>query len=285
MRRATSSTVLQPGERTSSARNTEPPLAGSIRAIHFVAPAYNEEASLQPFLDRLYAFTAAQLLDVTVWVVNDGSMDRTAEIAKSSVERYADVMTIVLVDHVQNLGLGQAVRSGLVAAMAAADEEDAVVVLDADDTHDVEIVPEMVRCLERGADIAIASRFVRGGDDRTAPLHRRVVSRVGSFVFATIVPVDGIHDFTSGFRAYRISLLRRAADHYGERLVEEHGFAVMVELLLKLRYCAPVIVEVPMVLRYDRKGSASKLKLWRTVLQYVNLMARDRLTPAPFRTL
>jgi dolichol-phosphate mannosyltransferase len=94
-----------------------------------------------------------------------------------------------------------------------------------------------------------------------------------------------VHDFTSGFRAYRVSLLTRASTHWGERLVEERGFACMVELLLKLRHCHPVITEVPLELRYDRKQGPSKLKLRRTVVQYVRLLMRDRLTPAPYREL
>ena len=59
----------------------------------------------------------------------------------------------------------------------------------------------------------------------------------------------------------------------------------MVELLLKLRHCNPVIAEVPLVLQYDRKLSASKLKLRRTIGQYMKLLARDRLAPAPFKAL
>ena len=63
----------------------------------------------------------------------------------------------------------------------------------------------------------------------------------------------------------------------------ERGFACMVELLLKLRYCRPVIAEVPMVLRYDRKQTPSKLKLARTIAQYLKLALRDRLSPPPVR--
>jgi dolichol-phosphate mannosyltransferase len=94
-----------------------------------------------------------------------------------------------------------------------------------------------------------------------------------------------VADFTSGYRAYRVGLLKRARGHYGERLIEEQGFACMVELLLKLRHCHPVIVEVPLVLRYDRKQSASKLRLGRTMMQYLKLLIRDRLAPPPFRGL
>ena len=117
------------------------------------------------------------------------------------------------------------------------------------------------------------------------PGFRRALSRGAAGLFRLALPLDGVHDFTSGYRAYRVSLLRRASGHYGERLVEEQGFACMVELLLKLRHCRPVVVEVPLVLRYDRKQGASKLRLRRTILQYLRLLLRDRLAPPPFRGL
>jgi dolichol-phosphate mannosyltransferase len=131
----------------------------------------------------------------------------------------------------------------------------------------------------------ICSRFVDGGDDTTAPFGRRMLSRGAGALFRHTLDVDGVRDFTSGFRAYRATLLRRAAEHWGERLVEEQGFACMVELLLKLRHCDPVISEVPLPLRYDRKKSVSKLRLRRTMGQYAKLLVRDRLSPAPFRKL
>lgn len=187
--------------------------------------------------------------------------------------------------HPGNRGLGQAVRTGLTAVTEVAEDNHAIVVMDADDTHDVSVITLLARRIEEGADIAIASRFVPGGDDSTAPLFRRLLSRAAAVVFRTLFPLEGINDFTTGYRAYRVSLIRRASSHYHERLVEERGFAVMVELLLKLRHATPRIAEVPMVLRYDRKESASKLKLWATIRQYLYLAIRDRVSPVPFRSL
>jgi dolichol-phosphate mannosyltransferase len=57
----------------------------------------------------------------------------------------------------------------------------------------------------------------------------------------------------------------------------------MVELLLKLRYYNPVIQELPLVLRYDRKQGRSKLKLTKTLLQYLKLTLRYLNSPAILR--
>lgn len=257
----------------------------SLRNIHLVLPAFNEEQSLPSLLERCEAFRAeyARRADrsIKVWVVDDGCTDDTVALARAG---YGDLPVEVVI-HPQNRGLGQAIRTGLTTALEQSHPDDAVVIMDADDTHDVGLIEVMVEALEAGADIAIASRFVPGGDDSTAPAFRRLLSHGAGWLFNKALPLENIQDFTTGYRAYRASLLQRAVDHYGERLVEETGFAVMVELLLKLRYCNPVIAEVPMVLRYDRKGSDSKLKLWRTIGQYLKLISRDRLSPAPFRVL
>lgn len=249
--------------------------------MHIILPAYNEVASLPPLLSRLGSLAVACDEKLTVWVVDDGSNDGTAAMARRG---YAD-LEVKVISHIVNLGLGQAVHSGLRAVLAVAGDDDVVVVMDADDTHDVRVVPQLRAALGGGADLAIASRFVSGGNDDTAPAFRRALSRGASMLFRIALPLDGIHDFTSGYRAYRVSLLRRAAGHYGERLVEEQGFACMVELLLKLRHCQPVVIEIPFVLRYDRKKGASKLRLRRTILQYLKLLVRDRLAPPPFRGL
>jgi dolichol-phosphate mannosyltransferase len=247
---------------------------------HVVLPAYNEAAGLPLLLHRLADLARTEKL--TVWVVDDGSTDATAEIAAAGVPR----LDVRLVRHPVNLGLGQAVQSGLRAVLSAADVSgDLVVVMDADDTHDPALIPRLRAEIDAGADVAICSRFVGGGDDTTAPFQRRVLSRGAAVLFTRALEVEGVRDFTCGFRAYRASLLDRAAKHWGERLIEEQGFACMVELLLKLRHCRPVITEVPLTLRYDRKQSASKLRLGRTVAQYLKLLTRDRLTPAPYRSL
>ncbi len=73
-----------------------------------------------------------------------------------------------------------------------------------------------------------------------------------------------MRDYTCGFRAYRVSLLRRAFDDYGESFVDQQGFQCMADILLKLRRYRPRIGELPFVLRYDRKAGSSKMKLGRT---------------------
>jgi len=247
--------------------------------VHIVLPAFNEEGSLGRLLARIALLADRQPLDVRV--IDDGSSDRTVEVANGGPEH----LDVRVVSHSVNRGLGQAVQTGLRTVLSDAHDDDVLVIMDADDTHDPELIPAMVRAIDDGADIAICSRFTPGGDDTTAPPFRRILSRGAALTFERVVKIDGVHDFTSGYRAYRVSLLRRAVGHYGERLVEEQGFACMVELLMKLRHCNPQIAEIPLVLQYDRKQGASKLKLGKTMKQYLKLVVRENVSPAPYRQL
>lgn len=267
-------TVVEPGH--DRVGPVEPRTGG---VAHVVLPAYDEEASLPGLLTRLAA--TARTEQLVVWVIDDGSADRTAAVADAGVPG----LDVRLVRHGRNRGLGAAVQTGLRAALAAADPNDFVVVMDADDTHDPALIRALRDGLDGGADIVICSRFVRGGDDSTAPAFRRALSRGAAVLFRRVLQLDGVHDFTSGYRAYSVEVLGKAAKHWGERLVEERGFACMVELLLKLRHFDPVVAEVPLVLQYDRKQSPSKLRLRRTIGQYVRLLLRDRLAPAPERAV
>ena len=248
---------------------------------HIILPAYNEEASLPNLLARLETLQCGSNARILTWVVDDGSTDSTADIICKGLNGL-DVRSVT---HMTNLGLGQALMTGIISVLEVSADNDVIIVMDADDTHDVNLIIPMGREIESGADIVIASRFVPGGDHSTAPLLRRLLSRGAAFTFKTILPISNVRDFTSGYRAYKASLLSRALRHWGERLIEEHGFACMVEVLLKLRHFDPVIQELPMVLRYDRKLGLSKLKLSKTLIQYLKLALRDRISPPARRPI
>ncbi len=258
-----------------STANTTPRKIGQV---HVILPAYNEAESLPNLLRRFAKLNQERPdFDLVIRVIDDGSQDNTASLAE---EPY-DGLDVRVHRHEQNMGLGQAMLTGVQRTVSNAEDQDVIVAMDADDTHDVNLIAEMYERIANGADIAIASRFVEGGSDTTAPPFRRLLSRGASVVFRTVFPLDRLGDFTSGYRMYRADLMHRAVKHWGERLIEEDGFACMVELLLKLRHWKPVMSEVPMVLRYDRKLSASKLRLMRTLRQYLKLALRDAVTPAP----
>jgi dolichol-phosphate mannosyltransferase len=88
--------------------------------------------------------------------------------------------------------------------------------------------------------------------------------------------LPGTRDYTCGFRAYRMGLVRRSFEAYGDKLITRSGFACTDQLLVNMACLGARIREVPFVLRYDRKVGQSKLDLGTTVLETFRLLAHAR---------
>jgi dolichol-phosphate mannosyltransferase len=92
-----------------------------------------------------------------------------------------------------------------------------------------------------------------------------------------LFPIKGVRDYTCGYRAYDVGMLKKVVADSGSEFFDQDGFQVMVDILLKLRRQPDVIFgEVPLILRYDHKAGASKMDLKRTTRDTFALMARHR---------
>lgn len=238
-----------------------------------VLPAYNEEANIAKLLNRTSQALDDEGISYVVVVVDDGSQDGTAEILLS----YQDRIPLIVERHEKNKGLGATIRDGLAIAARHAGPDDVVVTMDADDTHTPGLIFRMVRLIREGHDVVIASRFRPGARIFGLTWGRRFVSFAASWLLRIIFPTPGVRDFTCGYRAYRGSTLHSALSLYGAEFVNAEGFQCMVDILLKLRRMPTIFGEVPMILRYDRKGGQSKMKLARTAGHTLALLVRRRL--------
>jgi dolichol-phosphate mannosyltransferase len=236
-------------------------------------PAFNEEAALGPLLDGVAAAMAEAGLAYAVVVVDDGSRDRTLAIAEERARR----LPVEIVRHPVNQGLGAALRDGLTHAAARAAPGDAVVTLDADGSQPPALIPRLVRRLDEACDVVIASRWRPGSAVRGVPPLRRALSYWGGWLFRVLFPTRGVRDYTCGFRAYRTGLLQEAIAAEGAALFDQDGFQCMVDLLLKLRRRGATFAEEPLVLRYDQKRGASKMRVARTIVSTLALLIRRRL--------
>lgn len=264
--------VLTQSEPSTQSEN-QPSVARKRQCYWVVLPAYNEEQSLPQLLNRIVEAFAEASLPYNVIVVNDGSNDSTAQIATE----YARRIPLVLHNHPVNMGLGTTLRDGLLKAIELADPEDIAVTMDADNSHNPELIPRMGRRIREGNDVAIASRYQAGSMIRGVPLYRRMLSVVASLIFRLVFPIRGVRDYTCGYRAYRVAALRAGVERYGQAMFDQQGFQSIVDILLKLRPLSLTFTEVPMVLRYDLKEGASKMKVARTIQKTLVLLARRRL--------
>lgn len=245
--------------------------------VYYLLPAYNEEENIGLLLTKISNVMDETGKEYVVIVVDDGSKDRTAEIVQSA----AASIPIHLVRHPENRGLHESLRSGIKASLdLSEDPNDVLVAMDADNTHEPSSCPEMVRLIsEGGYDVVIASRYRPGSQEVGLSVSRLVMSRAVNLMLSALFRIEGVRDYTCGFRAYGKKALERAWRAYGSRFVESTTFSATAEILLKMGKIGIRATEVPFVLRYDQKGGVSKMKVLTTVLDYFRMMGRVRRTP------
>jgi dolichol-phosphate mannosyltransferase len=244
----------------------------AVPTAWIVLPAYNEESSLPPLLESIRNALGPANIAYRVIVVDDGSRDQTARVARQASSR----MPVELIAHAQNQGLAAAIRTGLCGALERSGSADVILTMDCDNTHPPRLIPHMLARIDAGCDVVIASRFQPGAVVVGVPRSRVLYSFAARWLFQILFPIRGVRDYTCGYRAYRAGAMRRALDRYGDRLISETGFSCMADLLLKLRQLPLRMAEVPLELRYDRRGADSKMRVWRTIRQTLLLMMRRR---------
>jgi dolichol-phosphate mannosyltransferase len=235
--------------------------------IWVMLPAFNEVESLPRLLPKITEAMKQAGLSYRIVVVDDGSWDGTREwLEQNKAQWPLDVVT-----HPINRGLGETERDGFeyVAARAAAD--DILVRLDCDDTHEPEYISRMLARLDEGFDVVNTSRFQPGGDQKGVDGYRAFISRAANLFMSVVFGIEGVRDYSCGFRAYRVRVIRDAVSIFGNNFVQLRGlgFTSTLETIVKLRLLGCRFAEVPFVLRYDQKASESKMVSSITTLGYL----------------
>jgi dolichol-phosphate mannosyltransferase len=227
----------------------------TARTIWIGLPAYNEEATIPALFPRFREVFPDKSAAYRIVLYNDGCTDRTVERTLG----WQNELNVEIIGKPVNKGLGEGLRCLVEHAATHGADDDVLFIMDCDDTHHPSQFADMLAVLDRGNDVVIASRYRKGARIAGLAPHRKLLSVGAAVLFKLMHWCPGVLDYTCGYRGYRVSLLKRACAHYGERLVEERGFACMVELLLKLNHLGAKMAEVPLLLRYDLKQSASKM--------------------------
>lgn len=234
-----------------------------LRLVSIVVPTYNERQNLP----RLVAAIQANVRGpYEIVIVDDSSPDGTADLARDLAREHP----VVLVSRPAKSGLGSAYRDGFKAARG-----ELIFEMDADLSHDPRFVPALIEAVEvGGADIAVGSRYVRGGRVMGWSAYRKLVSGVGNML-ARLILRPGARDVTSGYRCYT----RAAAELV--QLVESDGYAFQVEALYLARLQGMRIVEVPITFE-NRIVGKSKLGTGEFG-RFLQTLVRLRMKGAPTR--
>ena len=236
--------------------------------LYIFLAAYNEEKNLSAIFEDIKK--QGWRFDYSILLVNDGSQDNTRQIASDYIKQ----LRLTIIDHEQNKGLGVALQTGFSYLNKVIKSGDIVVTLDADNSHPIEVVSAMMNKIESGYDLIIASRYRAGGGQRGLSFFRRTLSLGANTFLRLFWPINNIKDYSCGFRIYRGSLVKALFERFGNNLIQETGFSATLEILLKASLVTDKIAEVPLVLRYDKKLGASKMRIFETIYRYFALLIK-----------
>lgn len=216
----------------------------AVPLVSVVIPAYNEERRLPQTLPQVLQFLRGQSFSWEVIVVDDGSVDRTAEIV-AEMAREEPALRLLRLPH---RGKGSALRAGMLAAQGTYR-----FLCDADLSVPIEDLTNFLPAL-REAEVAIASREAPGAQRIGEPVYRHLMGRIYNLLVRLLL-LPGIRDTQCGFKGFRQETVVPLFSRQG---MEGWGFDV--ELLYLARGLGYRIVEVPVRWTYGRH---SRLRLLR----------------------
>lgn len=226
-----------------------------MTSVTIIVPAYNEGLGFGADLVCLAEqFSFYGCYDVQYVIVDDGSMDETPIVARTFARFRKSAM---VVQHDRNYGLGQALRTGIAHATG-----EFTVVIDADLSYSPAVAMELLETLQReGADIALASAYMRGGSVANIPFLRRFLSREANRLLS-LATKGRYSTLTCMVRAYRTAFLK-------ELDFRANGMEVSAELLLAAVRKHATIVEIPARLQWsdERRTTRGVPNLRKTARQ------------------
>ncbi len=219
--------------------------------LSVVIPAYNEAARLPASLARIGEWAAARPETIELIVVDDGSSDATADLAREGLAGWARAQVL---RNEPNAGKGASVRRGVLASSGAL-----VLFTDTDLSVDISDWDKLAAAHAAGADIAIGSRAVAGSEIPVRqPWHREFAGRCFNLFIRTFI-MGGIHDTQCGFKSFARHTIQPL---FSRQTIDRWGFDV--ELLYMARRLGFTIAEVPITWRNDE---ASKVNAGRDGLR------------------
>jgi glycosyltransferase involved in cell wall biosynthesis len=222
--------------------------------LYICIPTFNEGPTVGVLLWHIRKVFQDYSREYEVLVYDDASTDATHD----TLAPYANVLPLTVLRGEKRRGYGHALAALCkeVSRRTRYARRDAMIVMQGDFTDQPDVLPELVKRFEGGADIVVAER---GKTAMPKPVQR--LARVAPWMIRPFVSTGGVQDPFNGFRLYRISLLRELMKTAGDTpVVTTDGWAANVELLVKLMPLARRIESVTVAPRYDIRPRDSRIR-------------------------
>lgn len=211
-----------------------------------IIPTYNEKENIESIIKAVFA----QTLPLHILIIEDGSPDGTADIVRRLQTEFSD--RLFMVERKGKLGLGTAYIAGFKWALERA--YDFVFEMDADFSHNPNDLPKLyAACNDKGADVAIGSRYVSGVNVVNWPIGRVLMSYFAS-KYVRFVTGMKIADTTAGFKCYR----REVLETIEFDKIRFKGYAFQIEMKFTAYKCGFTLMEVPIIF-INRELGTSKM--------------------------
>lgn len=234
-------------------------MAGQLVCI----PTYNEATNILRLVDRVHEAAP----DSDVLVIDDASPDGTGDLVRDRILKDA---RLELMARPGKLGLGTAYMAGF--AYGLQHGYASVLTMDSDFSHPPEKIPALLSEVERGAHLAVGSRYVPGGAIQGWSLGRLVLSATANLVARSLLRLH-THDCTGGFRCYSL----RALQFLVTQPLRSSGYSALIELLTRCERAGLTIVEVPITFTDRTLGDSkiSRQEIFRAMLTVLRLAGRS----------
>jgi len=229
--------------------------------VYFLIPSYNDSENFEKLLENISQ--TAKNFKFQVIIVDDGSKDKTKEVAKKLSLKYP----LTLIGYSENKGPGFAFKFGFNFLISKLKSSDLVVTMEADNTADFKILPKM---LEKAAkfDLVLASPFAAGGKFVRVSSARKLLSLAANRLDKLIFRIPEVNTYSSFYRVYRAQIIKKAKKIYQSKFITEYGFPVFVELLIKLNKIGVKICEVPAEVDWTKREGKSKMNIKKSTINH-----------------
>ena len=221
--------------------------------VSIIIPTYNESQNIIQILKSIKDNLPKNITSQTI-VVDDNSPDGTGKLVEDYLKNIKKITddTIEIIHRKAKDGLGSAIMKGIQQAKG-----DMIVVMDSDFSHPPQIIPKLIESIKKYQyDIAVASRYIKGGKIQGWSLKRKMMSK-----FATLIAKKGLgidtKDPMSGFFAFKRNIIK-------ELNIDAIGYKILLEIIVKTK--GVNIKEIPYTFQ-DRELGSSKLGI-KTILNY-----------------
>ena len=242
--------------------------------IKIILCCFNEAENLKKLLPDLEREMQLVKRDFELLICLDGTSDESLEV----INNFSQNCKIKVLPQINQRGLGLAYKRLFLEIVKTCHDNDLVISLDADNTHDPQQIGEMLTYFEKNSlDFLVASRFYGNSLMEDFPFYRKMISKGTSLLLQTIFAVkkisgENLQDYTSGYRIYRVEKIKKLFAQEQNNFITEPEFTYTCEFIIKLSRIESRIDEIAISYDYGKKIGQSKLRIMRNFLRLLIML-------------